>query len=361
MKQSFQEASLLKTSSALIQNRSEHFVNDVELNATPGGSLLGEGVALFNKVWFHWSEPMSFFDCESVYVPRQCMDGDGKMETLKVAKLVSNMKSNGLVSLNAAVVIHQTWGNAFYHATVENLPRLAYVLDFLRVNPNVAIIAGSTLFNRRTEINKLLGLQKSQKWVVLDSSKSYFAKYLIVPRGSQCGSSQPKCVERIQNETNDYFLSKEVNELPDRKQGTPEKQIILLQKRQKRMIINHEELLNGITKAFHSCCEVIEYYGTESFADAAAMHYSADIVVGPHGAGLSFLIFTHRDRIRPRGMLELHPPGNVNGCHQATARAAGMETRLLQQKGDGKWGSNFSVNVTEAIEVLGDLLAKRGV
>jgi capsular polysaccharide biosynthesis protein len=81
------------------------------------------------------------------------------------------------------------------------------------------------------------------------------------------------------------------------------------------------------------------------------------VIIGPHGAGLANMIFSRRNA----GVVELHQTrgtyskGRPNRCHQNTAKAAGLRYRMLIQK-DGSNFTDFTVNVSEAVEAVRELL-----
>jgi capsular polysaccharide biosynthesis protein len=66
------------------------------------------------------------------------------------------------------------------------------------------------------------------------------------------------------------------------------------------------------------------------------MHHLAKVIVGPHGAGLSNILFAPPTA----ALVEIHPKiGNINGtqrnvCHQMTARSLGLESRMLVQESE---------------------------
>jgi capsular polysaccharide biosynthesis protein len=129
----------------------------------------------------------------------------------------------------------------------------------------------------------------------VQSVSNVFCQKTFVPIGTLCGEAQTKCIEELQK-TFDSTLGKYEND--------HKKILIVLQKREKRKIINHEELLEALQTRFSSCCGVEASDGTESLAENVARHRKAHIIIGPHGAGLSSAIFAHRGS---SGMVELHP------------------------------------------------------
>ena len=332
-----------------------------------------DGVAMFNNAFVQGERPPAVFDCEVVYVPISCMSQEASKMSFDVNQTESNIQRHNVVILDTAVMIYQYWGDAYYHAMVEDLPRLTYVLEYLKQNPSASILAGPKYLiddGRNKVINQVLGLERNHTWVPYDPKKSYFVKNLLVPTGTPCGHAQPKCVGQIQAAV-EINLSIMLQEAEARsgfmstQQVNKTKQIILVHNRQgsRRKVVNHAELMKALRTEFASCCEVVEFLGTESLDECIAMHHAADVIIGPHGAGLANVIFSRREQ-PPVGMVEFHPQyGNwrnqkVNRCHQHTAAVAGLEPRMLVQNDSTQFG-HFSVEVPPVLAAVRELLALR--
>jgi len=74
------------------------------------------------------------------------------------------------------------------------------------------------------------------------------------------------------------------------------------------------------TCTFAHCCTVIVFLETEPLEEYIVMHHQARMIVGPHGAELSNILFATPSA----ALIELHPKvgnyldGRVNECHQST-------------------------------------------
>jgi hypothetical protein len=335
-------ASFIYLESELFQQLPNHFCRMEEFGDSPS---LG-GVALFRNALIQGDRPPFVFDCNFVYVPSSCMSKDATNAYIqRIARI------NNVTMLDEAIMIYQFWGNAYFHSMVECLPRLAYVLTYLKLHPESKILAGSTHLCRNSQtLNQLLGLNNT--WVPYLPSQSYLIKRLLIPSGTKCGKVQPKCVERLQRAL-DITQNLHLNDT-----DLHSKLSVVLQRRNSRKIINHEELLQALRSHLAHCCVVEVFDGTESLADTVALHRKAQVIVGPHGAGLSSAIFARRGS---SAVVELHPhKGNWNGsqvnpCHQTTAKAAGLVTRLVQQT-DGSMFGDFYVNISAALDAVDDVM-----
>jgi capsular polysaccharide biosynthesis protein len=100
--------------------------------------------------------------------------------------------------------------------------------------------------------------------------------------------------------------------------------VIVVQDRGKgrsRSLLNHDELIESLRNQFNVFDRkvvVLTHSSEISAEDSVLMHYFADVIIGPHGAGLSLTMFARKGV----GFIELHPRnGNVNGvnpnyCHR---------------------------------------------
>ena len=359
----YQNATFLKTEADLIGNDSHfypipHFDQRDEQNHTHHG-----GVALFRNAFVE-GEFSCIFDCQSVYFQGGCRAHLATKASLDIAKVDKAQRSQkGIVSLDTVVLIEQYWGHGFYHSMMEDLPRLAQVVEFLRTHPEAVVLAYPLLMKddrHKKVFNRLLGL-KQTTWVPYDPSKTYFIRNLLVPTATPCGDANPKAVGTIQN----FFLEKAKTLLPSL-EGTNENQpLILVQKRSKRGLTNHDELMKALKKRFASCCQVRVFSGQEPQEVAAALHYRATVLVGPHGAGLSNAIFM---KPHAAALVEIHPAvgngGVINYCHQRTARATGLETRMLPMNQTRvSWGKPYPVEdiglVLDTVQQVMDVLGSK--
>jgi len=212
-------------------------------------------------------------------------------------------------------------------------------------------------------LNKLLGLGNDRKWVSFDDNKVYFAKKVIIPTATRCGHGQPMALRLIRdkiianipivlNETLERFWL----QYPGTREG--ERTIIILQKRTTRSVLNHDDLLDALNATFAHCCTVIVFLDTEPLEGYVVMHHQARVIVGPHGAGLSNVLFATPSA----ALIEIHPKvgnhinGQVNECHQSTARSLGLESRLLVQESGESYPRSFTVDVQSVIDTVRELL-----
>lgn len=243
------------------------------------------------------------------------------------------------------VIIAQSNGKAYYHSMIEDLPRLVPVLEFLRSNPEIKILAFPWLAQNSNFLGRMLQLNNS--WVELDPNTIYRFEKLIVPPATTCGNANYEYTSKLQEQ-----FHKQAHVLPSAHNNTRPK--ILLHKREIRGLTNHDDLLKALHAKFANEYEINVFMGDEDMATTAAMHHAASVVVSPHGAGLSHLIFMRRGT----GLVEIHPLlESPRKCHQLTAEAVGVDSLFLLMTADYKWGDNFLVeDIPTVINAVSELL-----
>jgi hypothetical protein len=131
----------------------------------PAGSM--GGVVEFRDAYVLGKYQIAF-NCD-VYVPPGCKAATiSKEEILSIISHVSSRRgsSDDVEELDAVVVIAQFWGDSYYHALIEDLPRLALALDILHSDPRAAILSYPQSFmSRESLFNRLPRLRDSRKWI----------------------------------------------------------------------------------------------------------------------------------------------------------------------------------------------------
>jgi len=334
------------------------------------------GIFFFHHALVHSPFP-TIWDCSTatLFTPRSCSTVTDKAKAFpSILQRLSNPTTGSTSNTfwdtidkvnQTAVLIWQFFGDEYFHAMIECLPRLGYVIEYLRANPHVVIVAGHKYLQSRShEINRLLNI--TNPWMAYDPVKTYWIQQLMVPVSTRCGNLDLTLARILQ-----YRFAQTLGPLVRRYEATihdhdPTKPVILLHKRRQRGIINHEELLAALVTRFPNH-RVEQFFGHENLTETAILHHRARVVVGPHGAGLSNLLFCRRnfdDTAEPIvGLVELHQQyGNWNGtmanqCHQKTAQCTGLYTVMIQQT-DGSKFTDFRVDVTQAVEAVQAMLDK---
>ncbi|MCH9611469.1 MAG: hypothetical protein S4CHLAM81_09450 [Chlamydiales bacterium] len=206
------------------------------------------------------------------------------------------------------------WQDMFYHWMYEVLPRLVFIKD---LDCKIYIDQGKR-FQR--ESLKLAGIDQSR---IIDASKvqGVYAKELIVPPYPPmptpwvCHFLRTLNVKPIDKRRKLYLSRRDAD---------------------KRRILNEDELWPILER------EGFELATTSGlpFAEQMALFASAEIVVAPHGAGLSHLAFCEKGT----PVLELFAPVYTHRCYWEVASAAELRYHYLFGESEAAEDPDFTVD-----------------
>ena len=204
--------------------------------------------------------------------------------------------------------IAQFWGEGFFHATSEDLPRLSPWLDFLRTNRQVKIhVLSNREFLRRMLFS--LGLDPSR--MVTGTRR---AKVLYLPAGSSCGRSAA---------FNTQLLSMQFRHAMQTP-PEPRKSIIVIKRSAKRWFKNHDQICQMIQKITQGTDIKLEIFSDKklpTFEQTMAMFNRAFMVIAPHGAGLTNLLFSEEGTVNIEGLCIAG--GRIVLCYRNLMRVLG--------------------------------------
>ncbi|XP_013392855.1 uncharacterized protein LOC106160734 [Lingula anatina] len=179
-------------------------------------------------------------------------------------------------------VLSQFWGNNIFHSMMEEFTRASFYINFLKKHKDVKIHIYNVGIVKN--ILKHLGIDPSR--IV---TGHVWAKTIYLPEGTTCGRARPIHAQ---------FLSKHLRQQIDEKFRQNERNSVVLIKRNPgalRHYSHHTELQNFMEKfvpALGFRFELFTDSPLPSFNDIAAMFNRAVMVVAPHGAGLSNMLFS---------------------------------------------------------------------
>jgi len=191
--------------------------------------------------------------------------------------------SNKIFHFDELATVVQRWGYGFYHFISEQLPKILYLQKFLlSSNENIKIL---TYYNNTyiKEILELCGINKNNI-IEFSNNYNYSAKNLYVSKPIYCGNPSKEDIELIRNT---LHINDNVN-LEDNE--TPIGIIIKRDMNSVRSIINFDNIVMLIKEKFPEKKWVI--FEHLSIKDSITLFKKADIIVAPHGAGLSNMIFS---------------------------------------------------------------------
>ena len=179
-------------------------------------------------------------------------------------------------------VISQHWGEAYFHKMMEDMPRLAPFLPFLRQNPNIRIHMRSR--DLHTDyLFRALGLDPNR--IITDK---VHGKLVYLPRSTDCGRL---LISEGQILSREYRTHIEKNITGDKTWNS----IVLI----KRSGVRHlnqqtqiETVIQNAATTYNLRYELFPDKPSPSVEETMLMFYRARVIVAPHGAGLSNMLFS---------------------------------------------------------------------
>ena len=173
------------------------------------------------------------------------------------------------------IVISQHWGEGYFHAMIEGLPRLMQGVEFLG-SEALRHWSVHSLMPSTAQVADLLGLKSAVSGAIR-------AETVFIPRPTACGGElNGKWVRRIRPRfvgLNDFLLNASTRRMIICKRGEGSV----------RALTNHQDIVQTVRALWKG--EVLEHTGRGSFADQMRLFAVAHGILGPHGAGLSNMVF----------------------------------------------------------------------
>lgn len=207
--------------------------------------------------------------CKNTRVlPQRCVQG------------ISQHPGNGsdLLMVDELVSISQTFATTFYHFTVENLPRLALFVQFLKENPHVQIHVHHQPF--ASSFLNMLGINPDGRIV----KGKVRARIIYLPAGVPCMRPTLFSTNIIS-----VLLRQSLQPKPARNA------IVLIRRKDGRQFIHRisiEKMLRS--EAETRGLQVFVHYPdtrAPSISESRVLYNSAVMIVAPHGAGLANMLF----------------------------------------------------------------------
>lgn len=306
----------------------------------------GKGlVATFNNAFVAGAWSM-VFNCNTKFVAGGCRASAAQFPD----SILTTPSPHPTRKIDNAVLLSQFWGENYYHWLVEDFLRLALVYEYLVKHSHVKLI----MYNvpAAAALTSLIGIDPDRIVPYADSGMLYFVKKLAVPSGTACGAASGPAAQYMRH----IFRRNAARTYPQLHAEDKKKNVtVLVQRRQKgtaRSLINHVEMMEKLGDAFPRS-HFIEFLENDNITVSVIKHFHADLIIGPHGAGLSNVVFAPSHVT----LLELHPylgnhPGleenAVNLCHQTTARRLGVNATFVIED-NGTYNTPFKVNIERLI------------
>ena len=204
--------------------------------------------------------------------------------------------------------IAQYWGNGFYHGTLEDLPRIAPYLSFLRRHPEIKIHVKG-----KPKYLSLLGIDDSR----LIRNPAVEAEILYMPAGGTCGRSSLFTTQVLAN-----ALATSQGDASPKIRDT----IVLIKRSRTRWFGQHDAILRMIEKHASRVNLSVEVFADNplpSINKTIEMFRRAEVVIAPHGAGESNLLFSQPGTLLIEGLC-YGSDRMANLCYRNMAQALGL-------------------------------------
>jgi len=232
-----------------------------------------------------------------------------------MTSIPSNLKAFPLY--DEAFVISQYWGGEVFHRMVEVVPRLSLYVQFLKANTKIRIMAPDRS-NRLAQLLEIIGLQKSRL-----VSGMVRAKIVYLPRATPCGGPNVQESQMMSQIYRDYVK----RTFPPQ----PRNKMVLIRRTKGRGFKQHKEIEKLMMHAavnYNLTYTLFRDNPVPSLNDTMVMFHSAAIIVAPHGAGLSNMLFSQPGTYIIEGVC--NPP---TLCFYRLARVLGHHWHGVMGKG----------------------------
>lgn len=242
--------------------------------------------------------------------------------------------------------ICQSLGQFYYHNMVEQLPRLAPFITFLRRFPTIRIHIAATSFH--TDILfRDLDLDPSR--LVTGGVR---ARIVYVPRSTPCGRMRLNEGQLLSHHYRQYIAQRLIpaNSMYPQEWNS----VVLIQRSGRRRFRYDAEIRQKVSTLAQSNGFTFELFAdnpTPSAEDTMLMFYRARVVVGPHGAGLSNTMFSRPGTFVIEGICE-YPHTNV--CYLQQTYELGLVYHGVPSRGG--CDNYVDANPSEIVAVLGRFL-----
>ncbi len=206
--------------------------------------------------------------------------------------------------------IAQFWGEGFFHATLESLPRLGPYVSFLKHHPHIRIHA-----NIKHPFFSLLGLD-TQRVVTGDVR----AMTLYMPAGGPCGNPPLFSTQMLA-----FHLRQHADDL-----GDWDNIVLIKRSHSKRWFEHHDSILKMLQILASPLGYNVDVFLDDPVPEVNVtrdMFARAFLVVAPHGAGEANMVFSRPGTVLVEGLC--YAQGRVNLCYKRMAEKLGLRYHAL--------------------------------
>lgn len=238
-------------------------------------------------------DSISYIDINTIYLQNNKLCINGSFVTQYLLNTF-NKKFNKLYVIDNAAVILGDWGTNYYHILVEEIPNLIKINKY---NKELQIIMN----HNETYIKDILNVFKFENPLInLEKSNLYNIRNCYTTNISLSGKPSKYELELVR----DYLTNKNILKMKKQELG-----VIIYRIEDERRILNHNEMLNYLNNKYSNIKWVV--FHTMSFLDTINLFSKTKIIIAPHGAGLTNMMFSQTGC----NIIELMPYSDPNECY----------------------------------------------
>lgn len=210
----------------------------------------------------------------------------------------------------------------YYHWITQALPAIDHAVRRFRETFDVSLVLPN-VGRWQEESLRLLNLDEIKRVVIRDNTRGYFFRHILFSE-YLCGSTAFTVSSTI---ADTYRRLRESVQLP----ATQKKKVYVARlDATARKMRNEKQLIENLSRFGYE----IVVPGSMSLAEQINTFRAADIVVGPHGAGLTNIVFCKPNTI----IYELLPSHYTNGCFCNLAYTCGLRywQDIFESVGEGQ-------------------------
>lgn len=295
-----------------------------------------DGVFIQTSTGIVWRQqkPFLLWDLD----PGGCkFNGDG----LRDMRAVPNPPPKSVVVSKPMFVIGQWYHRAYYHMMIESMTRVSLFLDEVIARDMLVLSPAGKM----PQLLELVGIKK-ENIIVATSARFITAQKVFLPTTSSCGVSHPLAARKWNEILTDMIRSKLLSSSADRDEAIKNRTLLVIKRRPgtTRSVVNHDEFVRELRKSLPQQT-IVEFTGEEDAKRMAVMFFQAKVIVAPHGAGLSNMVFSRKGTKVVEVMFAREP----NYCYTSLSSQLDFEYHNVI---GGRSGQHIVYNVNQTVALV---------
>ena len=249
------------------------------------------------RTYFANNDTITYSDVMSIYKKQNVICYGDNLIYYSILKYLNPVQIKQTIEIEKCGYVLSIWGSNYYHFITEELPNL---IKLSLYDPSLPIII-NTNNKYIEELLDLLKFKIKNPIIKNDPSILYKIKECYITNISLSG--KPSCHELLlaKNLLEENSLLKQ--------ESSSEIGIIIKRTEHERKIINHDEMVFYLRTKYPTI-EWIEFQSL-SVIETIKLFNRAKIIIGPHGAGLTNMLFAKKG-IK---IIEIMPYSDPNECY----------------------------------------------